>query len=123
VTPDGSKVYVSTFVFNYVSVIATATNTVTATIPVAGSPGGIAVTPDGSKVYVAGVSSNNVSVIATASNTVTNTVSVGSFPNVFGLFIGPAPAAPVPTLSGWAMLLLAMGLALLGAKTLTTARS
>jgi len=108
---------------NSVSVIATATNTVTATIPVAGGPSGIAVTPDGSKVYVAGVNSNNVSVIATASNTVTNTVSVGSEPNVFGLFIGPAPAAPVPTLSGWAMLLLAMGLALLGAKTLTTARS
>ena len=107
---------------NSVSVIATATNTVTATVPV-GTAYGIAVTPDGSKVYVAGVYSNNVSVIATASNTVTNTVSVGSFPNVFGLFIGPAPAAPVPTLSGWAMLLLAMGLALLGAKTLTTARS
>jgi YVTN family beta-propeller protein len=38
---------------NTVSVIATATNTVVATIPVGGSePSGVAVTPDGSKVYI-----------------------------------------------------------------------
>ena len=36
-----------------VSVIATATNTVIATIPVGVAPIGVAVTPDGSKVYVA----------------------------------------------------------------------
>ena len=35
------------------SVIATATNTVTATIPVGVGPAGVAVSPDGSKVYVA----------------------------------------------------------------------
>ena len=32
--------------------IATATNTVVATIPVGNGPVGVAVTPDGSKVYV-----------------------------------------------------------------------
>jgi YVTN family beta-propeller protein len=35
-----------------VSVIATATNRVTATITVGTDPSGLAVTPDGSKVYV-----------------------------------------------------------------------
>jgi YVTN family beta-propeller protein len=38
---------------NTVSVIATATNTVTATIPVGAGPGGVAVSPDGNTVYVA----------------------------------------------------------------------
>jgi YVTN family beta-propeller protein len=58
-----------------VSVIATATNTVTATIPVGDFPFGVAVTPDGSKVYV--TNSNSVSVIATPTNTVTATIPVG----------------------------------------------
>jgi DNA-binding beta-propeller fold protein YncE len=53
-----------------VSVIATATNTLNATIPVGGGPFGVAVSPDGSKVYVANTVSNNVSVIATATNMV-----------------------------------------------------
>jgi DNA-binding beta-propeller fold protein YncE len=35
-----------------VSVIATVTNTVTATIPFSNIAGSVAVTPDGSKVYV-----------------------------------------------------------------------
>ena len=48
------------------SVIATATNTVTATIAVGGAPGGVAVSPDGSTVYVANQSDNTVSVIAAA---------------------------------------------------------
>ena len=53
VSPDGSKVYVANSCLgNSVSVIATATNTVTATIPVGIEPLGVAVTPDGSKVYV-----------------------------------------------------------------------
>jgi YVTN family beta-propeller protein len=74
VTPDGSKVYVTNAKRlgpGTVSVIATATNTVTATIAVGVTPGGVAVTPDGSKVYVANFNSKSVSVIATATNTVT----------------------------------------------------
>jgi YVTN family beta-propeller protein len=53
VTPDGSKVYVTNRGRDSVSVIDTATNTVTAAIAVGQSPEGVAVTPDGSKVYVA----------------------------------------------------------------------
>ena len=58
---------------NNVSVIATATNTVTATInePIFSNPGGVAVTPDGSTVYVANGQANNVAVIDTGTNTIT----------------------------------------------------
>jgi YVTN family beta-propeller protein len=83
VTPDGTKVYVANEDIAHpsgivgpgtVSVIATAANTVTATIPVGRAPGGVAVTPDGTKVYVANAFSNSVSVIDTATNTVTTTI-------------------------------------------------
>jgi YVTN family beta-propeller protein len=66
-TPDGSKVYVANEHSNTVSVIATATNTVTATIAVGDVPIGVAVAPDSSKVYVTNFGSNTVSVIDTRS--------------------------------------------------------
>jgi YVTN family beta-propeller protein len=92
VTPDGSKVYVTTAPSNpfgspgsaIVSVIDTATNTAIATIPVDDQhtlqPGGVAVTSDGSKVYV-GVDDNSfgsLSVIDTATNAVSATIPLGS---------------------------------------------
>jgi uncharacterized repeat protein (TIGR01451 family) len=64
-----------------VSVIDTASNTVTATIPVGASPFGVAVTPDGAFVYVVNNDSHTVSVIDTGSNTVTATIPVGTKPN------------------------------------------
>jgi YVTN family beta-propeller protein len=73
-------------------VIATASNTVVATVPVGKSPLGVAITPDGNHVYVANNFSNyparsqTVSVIETTGNTVMTTVAVGSFP--FGV---PSP--------------------------------
>ena len=63
-----------------VSVIDTATNSVTATITVGSAPEGVAVSPDGSTVYVANQHSNNVSVIDTATNRVSATIPVGSEP-------------------------------------------
>jgi YVTN family beta-propeller protein len=45
VNPDGSHVYVANFISNTVSVIATASNKVTATIAVGTHPRGVAVTP------------------------------------------------------------------------------
>src|SRR5215831_4067975 len=73
VSPDGSKVYVTnTFSnSNTVSVIDTATNMVSATIPI-GRAFGVAVTPDGSKVYVTNTFGfpAPVSVIDTATNTI-----------------------------------------------------
>jgi YVTN family beta-propeller protein len=78
------KVYVSNS--DTISVIATATNTATATIPAGGFPCGVAVTPDGSQVYVTNAS-NTVSVIATATNMVTATIPVGRLP--FGVAVTP----------------------------------
>src|ERR1700751_4984019 len=69
--------YITNYGSNTVSVIATASNTVIATIPVGGAPYGVAVNPDGGRVYVTNSDSGSVSVIATASNTVIATIPVG----------------------------------------------
>jgi YVTN family beta-propeller protein len=74
--------YITNELFNTVSVIDAATNTVTATISV-----GVAVTPDGSKAYVA--NTNSTTVIDTGTNTVAATTPVGNAPTAFGLFIQP----------------------------------
>jgi YVTN family beta-propeller protein len=79
---------------NTVSVIDTATDAVTATVPVGTVPFGLAVTPAGTRVYVANNSSNNVSVIDTATNTVIATVAVGANPAAFGVFIAPGGSPP-----------------------------
>jgi len=70
-----------------VSVIDTATNTVTATIPVGGGPFGVAVTPDGSKAYVTNLESATATVIAAATNTVVATIPVGNSP--LGVAVSP----------------------------------
>jgi YVTN family beta-propeller protein len=90
VTPDGSKVYVANNSFpNSVSEIDTATNTISATIPIGNGSVGVAVKPDGSKVYVANEGADTVSVINTATNTVIATIPVGSQPVAFGVFVQP----------------------------------
>jgi YVTN family beta-propeller protein len=68
------------FTASTVSVIDTATNTVTATIPVGPASIGVAASPDGSTVYVTNLGNNSVSVIDTATNTVTATIFVASGP-------------------------------------------
>jgi len=70
VAPNGSAVYVANNLGNSVSVIDTATKTVSATIPVGLAPQGLAITPNGQFVYVANFTSNTVSKISTVSNTV-----------------------------------------------------
>ncbi len=80
--------YISNAGSSTVSVIDTATNTVTATVSGFIDPFGIAVTPDGTKVYVANPADNTVYVIDRTTNTVTATVPVGHFPIAFGQFIG-----------------------------------
>ena len=64
-----------------VSMIATATNTVRATIPVGNLPEGVAVLPDGSKAYVTNLDSGTVSVIDARTSTVTASIAVGDEPN------------------------------------------
>src|SRR6516165_8842635 len=70
-----------------VSVIDTASNTVTATIPAGSASMGVAVTPDGTKVYVTNTDTVFVSVIDTASNAVTATIRVGLYPT--GVAVAP----------------------------------
>jgi len=74
------QAYITNLNDNTVSVIDTASNTVTATVQVGKFPNGVAVTPDGAHVYVANVLDGTVSVIDTATNTVTATVTVGMVP-------------------------------------------
>ncbi|HII91403.1 MAG TPA: PKD domain-containing protein [Methanosarcina sp.] len=65
---------------NTVSVIDTANNKVTATVPVGSDPSNVAITPDGKKVYVTNLDSDDVSVIDTATNKVIATVPVETWP-------------------------------------------
>ncbi|MEJ0047919.1 MAG: YncE family protein [Rhodospirillales bacterium] len=85
--PDGTEVFVTDDIANTVSVIATASNTVVATIPVGTNPQGIVVGRGGNTVYAANVASDNVSVISTATNAVTSTIDVGTAP--VGVSVGP----------------------------------
>lgn len=79
--------YITNRLDGSVSVIATATDTVTATIlAVGGGPYGVAVDPDGSKVYIVSQSSG-VSVIDTATNTVIATIPITSRPS--GVAVSP----------------------------------
>ena len=59
-----------------VSVIDTATNTVTTTIPVGRFPLGVAVNAAGTRAYVGNYEDQSISVIDTSTNTVVDTVSV-----------------------------------------------
>ena len=76
----GGKAYVVNSGEDTVSVIDTATHTVTATIAVGSAPSSIAMSPDGSRAYVTNNSAGTVSVISTATNAVLATVKVGAKP-------------------------------------------
>ncbi|MCZ4101427.1 IPT/TIG domain-containing protein [Streptomyces sp. H39-C1] len=81
VPAGATTAYVANASDNTVSAVDTATNTVTATIPVGFGPQGVAAAPDGAHVYLPNVSSNTVSVIdTTATDSVVATTPVGSSP-------------------------------------------
>ena len=84
--------YITNFGSGTVSVIDTATDTATATIPVGNLPAGVAVTPDGSKVYVthftpSEVPSGTVSVIDVHSDEIVSNIKVGTRP--WGMALSP----------------------------------
>jgi len=71
-----------------VDVIDVVGRTVVATIPVAGSPAGLALSPDGSSLYVTSSAANSVTVISTATNLVVGSpIAVGVIP--FGVAVSP----------------------------------
>ena len=87
ITPNGSFAYVAASGKNVVYVVSTATNTVSATIPVGNFPVGVAITQNGTLAYVANQNDNTVSVINTGTNTVVTTIPVGTKP--YGVAVAP----------------------------------
>ena len=80
VTPDGTLLYVANGTDNTVSVISTATNTVTATIPGLNGPEGIAATADGKQIFVANTAADTLSAISIDTNKITATSATGQMP-------------------------------------------
>lgn len=76
----GPSLYVTNVLRDSVSVIDTAKNEVTTTIPVGHSPRGIAISPDGATAYVTAATDDEVTVVDTTTNAVTMTVPVGKSP-------------------------------------------
>ena len=107
VTPDGSAVYVSDEMRDTVSVISTATNTVTGTIKGFNAPTGVAINSAGTTVWVGNMGNTTVSVVDPVTNTITGSIS--GFPGgSWGLsestsyydFIGfDAPLGPQPEIN------------------------
>ena len=78
--------------------ISTATNTVTATIPVGELASGVAVNAAGTTAYVAEQGFNTVTAIDTATNA---TTEISGFPGAFGIVaFGAPPLAPAPAVTG-----------------------
>jgi YVTN family beta-propeller protein len=96
--PAAGTVYVANVNDDTVSVIDTATNTVTATIPVGSHPIYVAADPAAGTVYVTNVNDDTVSVINAATNTVTATIPVGSGP--VGVATDPAAGTVYVTNQG-----------------------
>ena len=88
--PNGAAAYAGNADTSTVSAVSTATNTVTATIPVTGFSQQVqqfAATPDGAFVWAPRANANALSIISTATNTVTATIPVPNLP--FGVAITP----------------------------------
>jgi YVTN family beta-propeller protein len=81
------KAYIGLFKDNAIAVLDSASNRVTASIPIPAGPHGLVVTPDGRWVYASSDGDSVVSVIDTASDTVSTTIQVGATPH--GLAITP----------------------------------
>ncbi|MFD3422577.1 IPT/TIG domain-containing protein [Streptomyces decoyicus] len=85
--PGAARAYVANRGSNTVSVIDTATDTVSSTIPTGAGPSFVAISPDGTRGYVTVSDDGLVSVIDTATNAIIANIPVAS---------GPAMAAITP---------------------------
>ncbi|MDR3661731.1 MAG: Ig-like domain-containing protein [Mycobacterium sp.] len=88
VNPANTRLYVSNYADNTVSVINTATKTVIATVPVGKGPSAVAVSPDGSVAYVVDSSASTITAIRTSTNQVIATIPTGT-QDSSGLAISP----------------------------------
>lgn len=88
VTPDGARVLVVVREENAVAIIATASDTVIATVTVGGGPESVAITPDGREAYVTSGFGRSVSVLDLDAEAVSQTLPLGGFP--LGVAIGAA---------------------------------
>jgi YVTN family beta-propeller protein len=99
-SPDGSRLYVCNFRENTISVIDSATNKVTATIPNFPGPKAPVFTNDGSILVVASYTGSTVSMIDPVTNKVLgNPISCPSFPYALvlqGTATQAQPLAPMP---------------------------
>jgi YVTN family beta-propeller protein len=102
VSPDGSRVYVSSS-GTTLAVVDAASATVVANLTVGLGSEGTTVTPDGSKVYVSGMASNSVSVVSAHDNKVKKSVAVGAGP--VGMAVTPDGSRLYVTLSNEASVL------------------
>ncbi|KRV49103.1 hypothetical protein AQ490_21655 [Wenjunlia vitaminophila] len=87
VTPDGATGYVADSGGAEITVVSTATDTVSGTVPVGSGPRDLAISPNGARLYATRPAAGVVSVISTASNTVT--ASIAGFTAPRGLAVSP----------------------------------
>jgi YVTN family beta-propeller protein len=86
-SPDASKLYVSTGRGHKVFVVDTKTNLVGTSLEVGPRPWGIGVSPDGKTLFTANGPSNDISVVDLATNTVTKKIKGGT--GTYGLIVLP----------------------------------
>jgi YVTN family beta-propeller protein len=86
-SPDASRVYVSTGRGQQVFILDTSSNKVLASVTVGRRPWGIALSPDGKTLYSANGPSNDVTAINLATDTVAGNAKAGSGP--WGLVVLP----------------------------------
>jgi YVTN family beta-propeller protein len=79
-SPDGTKLYVTTGRGGTLVVIDTKADSATASVAVGKRPWGVCVSEDGTRIYTANGPSNDVSVIDAATLTVVRRIPAGSMP-------------------------------------------
>jgi YVTN family beta-propeller protein len=79
-SPDGSRLYVSTGRGKLIFTIDTATNKPLSSVEGGARPWGVALSPDAKTLYSANGPSNDVSVVDLTTNTVTHHVKAGTGP-------------------------------------------
>src|SRR5690349_15898235 len=80
VGPNGTRVYVTNYDADSVSVLDPGTTTVVATITVGAKPFAIALNSSGTRAYVTNSGANTVSVLDLTTNSVAATITVGASP-------------------------------------------